>query len=142
MIHYGKRIVDVFLCDYTCRLLRKLLILAILFGKSLLEFVNDLMRLGIESVRCFLPLLETAIYLAVLVLDTIDIYKIKNRWYKTIGFCVSTDLFFRAVASQVFSAQLSLTSVFGMGTGGPSTLKALTSLYILLVCTIIKELPS
>ena len=126
MIHYGKRIVDVFLCDYTCRLLRKLLILAILFGKSLLEFVNDLMRLGIESVRCFLPLLETAIYLAVLVLDTIDIYKIKNRWYKTIGFCVSTDLFFRAVASQVFSALQSLTSVFGMGTGGPFALKTLT----------------
>ena len=39
---------------------------------------------------------------------------------------VSIDLFFRAVASQVFSAQLSLTSVFGMGTGGPSTLMTLT----------------
>ena len=39
---------------------------------------------------------------------------------------VSIDLFFRAVASQVFSAQLSLTSVFGMGTGGPSTLETLT----------------
>ena len=85
-----------------------------------------LLCLSIESVRCFLLLLETDIYLAVFVLDTIDIYKIKNRWYKTIGFCVSTDLFFRAVASQVFSAQLSLTSVFGMGTGGPSTLVTLT----------------
>ena len=39
---------------------------------------------------------------------------------------VSIDLFFRAVASQVFSAQLSLTSVFGMGTGGPSPLKTPT----------------
>ena len=29
-------------------------------------------------------------------------------------------LSFRAVASQVFSAQVSLTTVFGMGTGGPS----------------------
>ena len=28
----------------------------------------------------------------------------------------------RAVASQVFSALMSLTSVFGMGTGGPSSL--------------------
>ena len=33
---------------------------------------------------------------------------------------VGVFLFFRAVASQVSSAQVSLTSVFGMGTGGPS----------------------
>ena len=33
---------------------------------------------------------------------------------------VGISLFSRAVASQVFSAPLSLTSVFGMGTGGPS----------------------
>ena len=36
--------------------------------------------------------------------------------------CVGVDLFSRAVASQVFSAQVSLTAVFGMGTGGPSLL--------------------
>ena len=37
------------------------------------------------------------------------------------GFCyVGISLSFRAVTSQVFSAPLSLTSVFGMGTGGPS----------------------
>ena len=40
---------------------------------------------------------------------------------------VGFDLSSRAVASQVFSALQSLTSVFGMGTGGPSALKALTS---------------
>ena len=40
--------------------------------------------------------------------------------------CVSTDLFSRPVARQVSSALQSLTSVFGMGTGGPSALKALT----------------
>ena len=39
---------------------------------------------------------------------------------------VSTDLFSRAVSSQVSSALLSLTSVFGMGTGGPSAFVALT----------------
>ena len=39
---------------------------------------------------------------------------------------VSIDLFFRAVSSQVFSALQSLTSVFGMGTGGPFALKTLT----------------
>ena len=32
---------------------------------------------------------------------------------------VGLDLFSRAGASQVFSAQMSLTSVFGMGTGEP-----------------------
>ena len=35
--------------------------------------------------------------------------------------CVGYELFSRAVASQVSSAQMSLTSVFGMGTGGPSS---------------------
>ena len=41
---------------------------------------------------------------------------------------VGFDLFSRAVASQVFSALQSLTSVFGLGTGGPSALKKPTSL--------------
>ena len=36
---------------------------------------------------------------------------------------VGIDLFSRAASSQVSSAQMSLTSVFGMGTGGPSSLK-------------------
>ena len=40
--------------------------------------------------------------------------------------CVRTDLFSRAVASRVSSALLSLTSVFGMGTGGPSAFVAQT----------------
>ena len=39
---------------------------------------------------------------------------------------VSVDLSSRAVASQVLSALQSLTSVFGMGTGGPSALITLT----------------
>ena len=37
-----------------------------------------------------------------------------------LGVNVGLDLSSRAVASQVFSALRSLTSVFGMGTGGPS----------------------
>ena len=41
--------------------------------------------------------------------------------------CVGIDLFSRAVASQVFSALQCLTSVFGMGTGGPSALETPTS---------------
>ena len=39
---------------------------------------------------------------------------------------VGTDLSSRSVSRQVFSALVSLTSVFGMGTGGPSPLKAPT----------------
>ena len=40
--------------------------------------------------------------------------------------CVGIDLFSRAVARKVFSARQSLTSVFGMGTGGPFALKTPT----------------
>ena len=39
---------------------------------------------------------------------------------------VGVDLSFQSVARQVFSAPVSLTSVFGMGTGGPSPLKTPT----------------
>ena len=41
--------------------------------------------------------------------------------------CVGSYLFSRTVASQVSSARQSLTSVFGMGTGGPSASMAPTS---------------
>ena len=41
--------------------------------------------------------------------------------------CVSNELSSRSVSRQVFSPQQSLTSVFGMGTGGPSALKAPTN---------------
>ena len=44
-------------------------------------------------------------------------------------FCVSVELFSRAVASQVFSPLQRLTSVFGMGTGGPTALKTLTQVW-------------
>ena len=47
--------------------------------------------------------------------------------------CVGTDLSSRLVAKQVFSAQHSLTSVFGMGTGGPCALMTPTSLTHLFV---------
>ena len=40
---------------------------------------------------------------------------------------VSVDLNFQAVTSQVLWAQMSLTAVFGKGTGGPSSLKTLTN---------------
>ena len=41
--------------------------------------------------------------------------------------CVGIDLSSQSVARQVFSALVSLTSVFGMGTGGPSPLKTPTA---------------
>ena len=40
--------------------------------------------------------------------------------------CVGIDLSSRTVAREVLSAQQSLTSVFGMGTGGPFALKTPT----------------
>ena len=43
------------------------------------------------------------------------------------GLCVGVDLFSRLVAKQVSSALVSLTSVFGMGTGGPSPLETPTA---------------
>ena len=51
------------------------------------------------------------------------------RWTLCVNitdFYVSVDLSSRSVSRQVFSALQSLTSVFGMGTGGPSALKTLT----------------
>ena len=44
------------------------------------------------------------------------------QWGEIQNLCVGIDLSFQSVARQVFSALLSLTSVFGMGTGGPSAL--------------------
>ena len=43
-------------------------------------------------------------------------------------FCVGNELSSRSVARQVFLPQQSLTSVFEMGTGGPSAVKSLTIL--------------
>ena len=42
--------------------------------------------------------------------------------------CVSIELSSRAVSHKVFSPLQSLTSVFGMGTGGPSAFVTLTGL--------------
>ena len=41
---------------------------------------------------------------------------------------IGVDLFSRSVSRQVLSALVSLTAVFGMGTGGPSPLKTPTAL--------------
>ena len=50
----------------------------------------------------------------------IDILAEKKNHISVILLSVGANLSSRAVASRVFSAQTSLTSVFGMGTGGPS----------------------
>ena len=47
--------------------------------------------------------------------------KRKSTLRKQDALDVSVDLFSRAAARQVFSALKSLTTVFGMGTGGPSS---------------------
>ena len=55
-------------------------------------------------------------------------FALANLSFKCIAFenGVSVDLSFRFVSKQVFSALQSLTSVFGMGTGGPFALETLT----------------
>ena len=50
----------------------------------------------------------------------------KDRSQMTAVFCVGIDLSSRSVSRQVLSALVSLTSVFGMGTGGPSPLETPT----------------
>ena len=49
-----------------------------------------------------------------------------QRIEKNTDTSVGSDLFSRAASSRVSSALMSLTAVFGMGTGGPSSLQALT----------------
>ena len=51
---------------------------------------------------------------------------ITPRQPEGVAFCVGNELSFRSVSRQVFLPQQSLTSVFGMGTGGPSALKSPT----------------
>ena len=46
--------------------------------------------------------------------------KQKTHLRRCVLFDVGVDLFFREAALQVSSARVSLTTVFGMGTGGPS----------------------
>ncbi len=46
------------------------------------------------------------------------------------SFRISNELFSRLVSKQVFLPQQSLTSVFGMGTGGPSAIESLIELDI------------
>ena len=54
------------------------------------------------------------------------IHRRKKTAAQAAVFCVGIDLSSRSVSRQVLSALVSLTSVFGMGTGGPSPLKTPT----------------
>ena len=45
---------------------------------------------------------------------------IKKPLKRVVCFYVGVDLFSQEAALQLFSARVSLTTVFGMGTGGPS----------------------
>ena len=53
----------------------------------------------------------------------IGVYKLKQLNLVDLAVCVGDELSSRSVARQVLSPQQSLTSVFGMGTGGPSAKK-------------------
>ena len=78
---------------------------------------------------CGLPCWQLPIFPAIpsraVVSQVSPLHQCKNQKenrnpYQTAVFRVGSYLFSRAVASQVSSARQSLTSVFGMGTGGPS----------------------
>ena len=49
-----------------------------------------------------------------------------SEWISPLRDCVSIELSSRTVSRKVFSPLQSLTSVFGMGTGGPSAFVTLT----------------
>ena len=53
--------------------------------------------------------------------------KIKTTVVTVVHCCVGIALSSRAASSQVLSALMSLATVFGMGTGGPSSLKTPTN---------------
>ena len=65
-----------------------------------------------------------------------NFHELQNPQSKNCGFrvCVGTDLSSRLASKQVLSARVSLTSVFGMGTGGPSPLKTPTTINIRYQC--------
>ena len=65
-------------------------------------------RHGVGTVRWTVP---AVIY---------ELYKVKDHNFRC-GLLCSRYLFSQAVTRQVSSAPMSLTSVFGMGTGGPSS---------------------
>ena len=66
--------------------------------------------------------------------------KASNHWSD--AHCVGTELSSRAASRQVLSPQQSLTSVFGMGTGGPSALKAPTEIRCVPYLCVSNELSS
>ena len=56
----------------------------------------------------------------------VSFFRYQRNSYEFLRTDVGPDLFSRTVSSKVFSALHSLTSVFGMGTGGPCALKGPT----------------
>ena len=90
---------------------------------------------GDEEIRTLDPLLAGQVlsqlsYTPIL-LNEFRFFSIFQGFKRTVfavpfSLCVSVELSSRAVARKVFSPLQSLTSVFGMGTGGPSAFVTLT----------------
>ena len=84
---------------------------------------------GDDGIRTHDPLLAgqvlsqlsyTPICLGIRCFSTVFVFKNREYSFYTLCPCVSIELSSRTVARKVFSPLQSLTSVFGMGTGGPS----------------------
>ena len=71
---------------------------------------------GDDGIRTHDPLLAGQVLSQ---LSYTPIFRGRNRFFRSSSY-VGLDLSSRIVSNEVFSALQSLTSVFGMGTGGPS----------------------
>ena len=118
-------------------------VLVISSSNSLLRLTQDLYSMS--GIKITLPAIDAppllvSHYYCLLPLYSIQGVNIKRKlkikkkkpqlllqFFCYVGIALSS----RAASSQVLWAQTSLTSVFGMGTGGPSLLKTLTTVYSL-----------
>ena len=96
--------------------------------------VSDLCHLdgGDDGIRTHDPLLAGQVlsqlsYTPIIGLFASPFFQVRGTVLSVPFSCVGIELFSRAASSQVFSPLQSLTSVFGMGTGGPSAFVTPTS---------------
>ena len=104
------------------------------FSSHLLQFCGILLPGGDDGIRTHDPLLAGQVlsqlsYTPILLKMSFAFLHFSGsgeRFYPFPLSCVSIELFSRTVSRKVSSPLQSLTSVFGMGTGGPSAFVTLT----------------
>ena len=98
------------------------------------DFSKNLLLGGDDGIRTHDPLLAGQVLSQLSYTPRLNLrillfspFSQSSEWISPLRDCVSTELSSRTVSRKVFSPLQSLTSVFGMGTGGPSAFVALTS---------------